>query len=472
VCSSSRPGLKVYLDTTRRHQDGEELLSILLKPGISLGGWSSVTHLNVGQSWQVAAMEGLNSYMCCCHTPQIITCEGTTVSLGLLSRAFPALKHLHLNVSVLLDWEGLRAWTQLTSLELVNCRDEGDKVGEGSWTCPSVNCPGPAILAELPSLTQVSLHTDCLHILADHLTRLTSLRLMTGYLSSDSLCPIEECVGRVVNNPNLQEVGLACEALDDAAEPHLQLLFNSCRHLRKLDLGLTVVNQPALDAILVYGTGITSLTAGELRAEDDRTTAPCGWQELWLSETYAPSHLVYLGNLPLHSVKRLNVGRNSTNTLQLPYSSVVLDAIPSMLHHAALNIANCPAWKESNASSMQVVAEPWTMPTGAQYSSGLSSQLIMALAPLAASPRITELEIDPEVERREVHSPVNFKWGAQQVCVMQHVMQSCPAVLPQCNASQGIACNILAPWMIVDPLLLASSPTVVPATCWLPIQCG
>jgi hypothetical protein len=51
VCSSSRPGLKVYLDTTWRHQDGEELMSILLQPGISLGGWSNVTHLNVGQSW-------------------------------------------------------------------------------------------------------------------------------------------------------------------------------------------------------------------------------------------------------------------------------------------------------------------------------------------------------------------------------------------------------------------------------------
>jgi hypothetical protein len=262
-------------------------------------------------------------------------------------------------------------------------------------------------------------------------------------------------VGRVVNNPNLQEVGLACETLDSTAGPHLQLLFNSCRHLRKLNLGLTIVNQPALDAILAYGTGITSLIAGELRAVEDRTSASCGWQELWLSETYVPAHLLHLGNFPLHSVKQLQVGNSSINTLQLPYDSVELDDIPAMLHHAALNIANCPAWKESNASSIRVVVEPWTraaLPEGAHYSSGLSSQLIRALAPLAASPRITELEIDPEVHRRGAHSPVNFKWGATQVWLMHAVrhaiLRSC---LPYCKSSHLWHPS---PWMVFDFLLV------------------
>jgi hypothetical protein len=295
---------------------------------------------------------------------QILTCGYSIISLDLLSLAFPALKQLKLNGPMLIDWEWLSVWTQLTSLELHNCLDKGDEGDEGIWQHPSVNCPGPAILAELPSLTKVSLHTNRLHILADHLTRLTSLHLKTGYYDSrHSARPFEESMQRVVNNPNLQEVGLSCEALDDTAGPHLQLLFNSCRHLRKLDLGLTVVNQPALDAILAYGTGITSLIAGELRAVEDRTSASCGWQELWLSETDAPSHLAYLGNLPLHSVKRFKIGNSSINTLQLPYDSVELDTIPSILHRAALNLANCPAWKESNASSIRVVAEPWTMLT-------------------------------------------------------------------------------------------------------------
>jgi hypothetical protein len=75
VCSSSRPGLKVYLDTTWRHQDGEELLSILLQPGISLGGWSNVTHLEVGSASLhalhcIAARNGLypSAVVSCCRS--------------------------------------------------------------------------------------------------------------------------------------------------------------------------------------------------------------------------------------------------------------------------------------------------------------------------------------------------------------------------------------------------------------------
>jgi hypothetical protein len=275
--------------------------------------------------------------------------------------------------------------------------------------------------------------------------------------------PLEKSVELLANKPNLEELYLDCEKLRGSEVPHLQRLFDSCRHLRKLDLGMALVSAPALDVILSHGTGITSLAAGSLRPASDNATAPCAWQELFLRDTRAPL-LAHLGYLPLHSVKHLKIGGNSINTLQLPYSNVMVQAIPNVLYEAALNIANCPAWKESSATRIRVVAEPSfisTRPPGAQFSSGLSSQLIRALAPLAASPGITELEIDPDTDdpTQEAQLLVNFKWGARQVCHMHSAMRIRTTAVPQCNASHLWDPS---PWMI-HLFLLVSCPLQVRA---------
>jgi hypothetical protein len=226
-------------------------------------------------------------------------------------------------------------------------------------------------------------------------------------------------VALAANNPNLQELHLQCERLASSAEPHLQHLFTSCQHLTSLDLFRSFVSPPALDAILTHGTSLTSLAVDTVKAVFDRTTVACSWQKLCVYDLHEPV-LHHLANLPLHSVRELRVGDNSINTLQLPYSTMIFDSVPEVLHQAALNLAGCPAWKEANITGIRVMVEPHAtsaLPAGAKYSSRLSRQLIAALAPLA-SPRITELEIDPEVHTGEEQHKVKFKWGRRQVGCM------------------------------------------------------
>jgi hypothetical protein len=308
-----------------------------------------------------------------------------THALQLVPRAFPCLHSLHLTDVNLGPGELLSALhqcSQLTSLSLTAC-----------YVAPEVVHAGAAALAQLPSLTQLTLRCTSLD-LAEHLTGLTSLAYDLAEQDSDGAAVFADDDSMIesqieweylslitARNPGLKFLCVADAELDDAVARleacHLEQLLQSCPRLTELRVGNNVIGQLGLDVLLQYGAHLTSLTVAYFETTESRAGAQWAIQRLHIIDDEVPN-VSQLAHLPLSTVHHLVLEGSSLSELELPEATQPAHLV-SLLREAATNLAGCPAWQSAKLASLTVWSHtrPLGTPTRAQ-----GQQLLEALSPL------------------------------------------------------------------------------------------
>jgi hypothetical protein len=289
----------------------------------------------------------------------------------------------------------LQVCTTLSSLHVLN------------YTVGSTASGGSSIasaMAVLKSLKQLSLHpagqrsgnSSCSACLAQQLTGLSSLQLSgAGDITHDHVdCSTNVAAG----NQALQVFSISSSDSHQDIHPLLlHYLFATCKALTTMELATTTISHASLEVLLEHGTYITSLTAWAIETETSVANRQCSWRWLALLSDHYPS-VLHLAHLPLRTVTALSLGAGSNlGTLQLPSSlESPTAALPSLLRHAAANLAACPAWTAQAQRATLSLTCTVFIRTGLETLHAFSDQgrvqLLEALAPLVA-PQIQALEL-------------------------------------------------------------------------------
>jgi hypothetical protein len=226
-----------------------------------------------------------------------------------------------------------------------------------------------ALLAQLPSLVSLSL-PNAPAAIAAQLTSLTRLECMHN-------SGLDAVLTTLPANHHLRSLSIGCcSSRDDDQASTLQCLLTHWPSLTHLGLKDTTINQQGLDALLQYGTSLTSLESCDIEPTQDRSSAPCSWKKL---DTSCDGGLLKAAYLPLHSVEQLDWnGRQPMCTyLNMGNAPEGADSI-AFLRQAASNLARCPALQRASSSLWLwgVESDPDSDETVE------SSQVLQALAPL------------------------------------------------------------------------------------------
>jgi hypothetical protein len=181
----------------------------------------------------------------------------------------------------------------------------------------------------------------------------------------------------------------------------VEQLLEACPSLTHLGLDYTRVEQDSLDAILTYGTNITSLNASRIEPDCSIAGREVSWRKLVLTDCYCLT-TQHLANLPLQSVTSLQLGEDPDATLarlELPTRSVPAADLPGLLLEATTNLAKCPAWRSEPQPWVLLYGDPSDdvddPPATTSFNPEQLLQLIQALAPLGG-PHVAAFQLSIE----------------------------------------------------------------------------
>jgi hypothetical protein len=257
----------------------------------------------------------------------------------------------------------------LRYLALVNCSINTDAVKHAAST-----------LARLPHLQDLLLVGPGVSVsIAAHLTGLTSL-ILGNDADTDQMFKV------AAQNTGLVQLRFAWSpTLPLFMGSHQRTLLSTCTSLTQLDIAGFHIDGQVLDLLLSHCPSITDLTLGATTLDSSRADRQCSWRKLRLRGPREGS-LLQLAYLPLRSVQELVEGCGVLlGSLYLPPPDAVPAAqLPSLLQHAASNLATCPAWIHAAPARLSLRG-------GGQRLA--ANQLFQALAPLGAG-HVAEMTIE------------------------------------------------------------------------------
>jgi hypothetical protein len=173
-----------------------------------------------------------------------------------------------------------------------------------------------------------------------------------------------------------------------APAAQVEQLLKACPSLTHLGFNSARVQQDALDAILTYGTNITSLSAYRMEPDSSIADRQASWRKLVLTDDDYPTAL-HLADLPLQSVTSLQFSEDEETTLdrlELPITWVSADQLPGLLLRATTNLARCPVWRSKPESCLTLCDDSSYdaehPPSPASFTPEQRVQLFQALAPV------------------------------------------------------------------------------------------
>jgi hypothetical protein len=303
-----------------------------------------------------------------------------------LVHTFPCLTALDLAYVRLGQAEALsalRSLSHLTSLQLYKCRMDDSAVASSAQMLQGLSGLRQLWLDSMPSS------------LAAGLTQLTGLQLPFRHATETFSSAVEVILGL----PQLLtlELGNSHVETGHALDPQLlSQLLTTCSLLQDLTLGGRL-DQQGLDAVLTLGTHLTSLRTNRVLTAHSTARSMCTLKALqWFSSNNIQEYI----RLPLAAVEQLEVVHDietsdldpclSSSRLPESYNSWWLplmaedvgeQALPSIVHKAALSLASCPAWQA--AQPKPALAVYTAEDAAAEYGDATRGKLLAALQPLA-----------------------------------------------------------------------------------------
>jgi hypothetical protein len=301
--------------------------------------------------------------------------------------------------------------------------------------------PCAAILARLPALKDVFLHTPATGNtgasgIVQQLTGLTSL-------CCDSLHDhVSSMLAAAARNPALQAFCVGHTGDEGFSAAELQHLLTSCTSLTSLDLTYFCIDKDDLEVLLTYGTNITTLKACTIDTDISFADRQCSWKSLTLAavDDCYPTVLNW-ASMPLKGVEELNHGLGSLGLLQLPLSRLEPDQLATVLRQATTNLAGCPAWQAHPDSLIALQDDPSDTPLESiVFTPQQRTQLLEALAPLGG-PHVTQCAA-------AIHKAV-FEWGRPELQALGRSLNSgqlSRLLLTHCIVTAGF-------WAALDEVL-------------------
>jgi hypothetical protein len=233
-------------------------------------------------------------------------------------------------------------------------------------------------------------------LLSVGLTQLRSLSLHSVPEQLSKIVPLSLSI------PHLRSISLR-ESRDYGVtlQPEILLqLMTGCPFLEELDIDAAVCQQ-GLDILLSAGTQLRKVEVGDIQILESRADMPCSWKELSLNWDVEEGNEVTPGALLLAylPMKSLNTfwPTGLQGSLELPLHIVPVKDLPDIVHRAATNLAESPAWNGGTEYGVTVKGDPCDrVPEGISFSEAIRVQILDALAPLQGTGELTVSVANPE----------------------------------------------------------------------------